>query len=138
MSTFLAIIFGTVAAGALFDGLVGDNGATHNLWIGSLVCAGIAVVGTISASFIRRTPVAMPGLPLTADVWGVAREVRQVLANDRPLLSALLASCVFWLVAGVAMPTINSLGLTQLNLDKTKTSLLTASIAIGIMGGAIN
>ena len=137
MSTFLAIIFGTVAAGALFDNLVGENGATHNLWIGSLVCAGIAIVGTISASFIRRTPVAMPGLPLTPDVWGVAREVRQVLWNDRPLLVALLASCVFWLVAGLAMPTINSLGLTQLHLDKTKTSLLTASIAIGIMAGAV-
>ena len=137
MSTFLAIIFGTVAAGALFDSLVGETGATHNLWIGSLVCAGIAIVGTISASFIRRTPVAMPGLPLTPDVWGVAREVRQVLWSDRPLLVALLASCVFWLVAGLAMPTINSLGLTQLSLDKTKTSLLTASIAIGIMVGAM-
>lgn len=137
MSTFLAIIFGTVAAGALFDGLVGDSGATHNLWIGSLVCAAIAIVGTISAGFIRKTPVAMPGLPLTGDVWGVAREVRQVLWNDRPLLTALLASCVFWLVAGLAMPTINSLGLTQLHLDKTKTSLLTASIAIGIMSGAV-
>ena len=137
MSTFLAIIFGTVAAGALFDSLVGETGATHNLWIGSLVCAGIAIVGTISASFIRRTPVAMPGLPLTPDVWGVAREVRHVLWSDRPLLVALLASCVFWLVAGLAMPTINSLGLTQLNLDKTKTSLLTASIAIGIMVGAV-
>lgn len=137
MSTFLAIIFGTVAAGALFDSLVGETGATHNLWIGSLVCAGIAIIGTISASFIRRTPVAMPGLPLTPDVWGVAREVRHVLGSDRPLLFALLASCVFWLVAGLAMPTINSLGLTQLHLDKTKTSLLTASIAIGIMAGAV-
>ncbi len=137
MSTFLAIIFGTVAAGALYDGLVGENGPTHNLWIGSMVCAGIAVIGTISASFIRRTPIAMPGLKLTSDVWGVAREVRQALSNDRPLLIALLASCVFWLVAGIAMPTINSLGLVQLNLDKTKTSFLTASIAIGIMLGAV-
>ncbi|MCC6511427.1 MAG: hypothetical protein IT423_20175, partial [Pirellulaceae bacterium] len=45
MSTFLAIIFGTVAAGGLFDGLVGDSGETHNLWLGSLVCVGIAVIG---------------------------------------------------------------------------------------------
>lgn len=137
MSTFLAIIFGTVAAGALHDWLVGDSGHTENLWIGSLVCVGIAVVGTISALAIRRTPAAYPSLPMTADTWGVSREVRQVLINDRPLLIALLASCVFWLVAGVAMPTINSLGLTQLRLDKTSTSLLTASIALGIMIGAV-
>jgi MFS family permease len=137
MSTFLAIIFGTVAAGALHDGLVGESGNTKNLWMASLVCMGIAIIGTLSAMFIRRTPVANPNLPLTADVLGVAHEVRDVLFKDRPLLMALLASCVFWLVAGLAMPTINSLGLTQLHLNKFYTSLLTASIALGIMAGAI-
>lgn len=137
MSTFLAIIFGTVAAGGLHDWLVGDSGQTENLWLGSLVCVGIAVAGTISASLIRRTPAAEPDLPMTADMWGVSREVRQMLAADRPLLIALFASCVFWLVAGLAMPTINALGLRQLALDKTQTSLLTASIALGIMAGAI-
>lgn len=137
MSTFLAIIFGTVAAGALHDGLVGESGDTENLWIASLVCMAIAVVGTLCAMLIRRTPVANPTLPLTADVLGVAHEVRRILRRDRPLLMALLASCVFWLVAGLAMPTINSLGLTQLHLNKFNTSLLTASIAVGIMAGAI-
>lgn len=137
MSTFLAIIFGTVAAGGLHDFLIGDTGETKNLWMASLVCIGIAVVGTLSALLIRRTPVANADLPLTPDVWGVAHEVRHILAKDRPLLMALLASCVFWLVAGLAMPTINSLGLTQLHLNKFNTSLLTASIALGIMAGAI-
>lgn len=137
MTTFLAIIFGTVAAGALHDHLVGESGSAHNLWIASLVCIGIAVAGTLSALLIRRTPAAQPTLPLTRDALGVSHEIRRVLASDRPLLIALFASCVFWLVAGLAMPTINSLGVTQLGLDKTATSLLTASIAIGIMAGAI-
>ncbi|MGN6133416.1 MAG: MFS transporter [Aureliella sp.] len=137
MSTFLAIIFGTVAAGALHDHLIGDSGTAHNLWIASLVCIGIAVAGTISATLIRRTPPAEPNLPLTSDAWSVSHEVRHALASDRPLLIALLASCVFWLVAGIAMPAINSLGVTQLGLDKTSTSLLTASIAVGIMVGAV-
>ena len=137
MTTFLAIIFGTVAAGALHDHLVGESGSAQNLWIASLVCIGIAVAGTLSALLIRRTPAAEPTLPLTGDAWFVSHEVRRALGSDRPLLIALLASCVFWLVAGIAMPTINSLGVTQLGLDKTSTSLLTASIAIGIMIGAI-
>ena len=137
MTTFLAIIFGTVAAGGLHDFLVGGTGSVQNLWIASLVCIGIAVAGTLSSLLIRRTPAAQPTLPLTGDAWLVSHEIRSVLANDRPLLVALLASCVFWLVAGLAMPTINSLGLTQLGLDKTRTSFLTASIALGIMAGAI-
>ncbi len=137
MTTFLAIIFGTVAAGALYDGLVGKAGATHNLWIGSLVCVGIAVMGTISATFIRRTPVANPDVQLTGDILLVASDVRKILFADAALMKALFASCVFWLVAGLAMPTINSLGLTQLRLSKTHTSFLTASIAIGIMLGAV-
>lgn len=137
MTTFLAIIFGTVTAGGLHDLLVGQSGSPHNLWIASLVCIGIAILGSVSAMMIRRTPAAVPNLPLTADTWLVSKEVRQVLSKDQPLRSALLASCVFWLVAGLAMPTINSLGRTQLNISATETSLLTASIAIGIMGGAI-
>lgn len=137
MTTFLAIIFGTVTAGALHDRLVGESGSAHNLWIASLVCVGIAVAGTLSALLVRGTPAAEPSLPLTTDAWFVSHEVRKALSVDRPLLIALMASCVFWLVAGIAMPTINSLGVTQLRLDKTSTSLLTASIAIGIMVGAI-
>jgi acyl-[acyl-carrier-protein]-phospholipid O-acyltransferase/long-chain-fatty-acid--[acyl-carrier-protein] ligase len=138
MTTFLAIIFGTVTAGALHDHLVGPSGDIQHLWIGSLLCVGVAVCGTMSAMLIRRTPVAQPNLPLTSDAWLVSREVRQVLRRDRPLLMALLASCVFWMVAGLAMPTINSLGLTQLKINKTSTSMLTASIALGIMAGALS
>ena len=137
MTTFLAIIFGTVTAGALHDRLVGEDGSAHDLWIASLVCVGIAVAGTLAALLIRRSPPAHPSLALTGDAWLVSHEMRRLLTADRPLLIALFASCVFWLVAGLAMPTINSLGVTQLHLDKTATSLLTASIAIGIMAGAV-
>ncbi len=137
MSTFLAIIFGTVAAGVCKYLLVGDSGRTDRLWLGSLVCIGIAVLGTITALFIRRTPVADPDLPLTSDAIFIAKDVRQSLMADRPLLMALLASCVFWLVAGTVLPTINSLGLKQLKVNDVLTSILTASTAIGIMGGAV-
>ncbi len=137
MTTFLAIIFGTVAAGALHDVLVGDSGKPNDLWIASLVCVGIACCGTGSAMLIRRTPIAQPKLPLTSDTWFVSAEVRRILFADKPLLMALLASCVFWMVGGLAMPTINSLGRRQLLIDATSTSLLNASIALGIMIGAI-
>jgi MFS family permease len=59
------------------------------------------------------------------------------LAADRPLLGALVVSCMFWLVSGVALQSVNSLGMTQLGVGERKTSMLTAVIGIGIAAGAV-
>lgn len=137
MSTFLAIIFGTVLAGGLKDALTGDEGSTRNLWMGLLVCVGIAVAGTLTSWLVRKVPPAQPGIQLTSDCWGVSKEVWVMLKADRVLLGALLVSSVFWLVSGLAVPTVNRLGLGLLNVGATQTSMLTASIGLGIMGGAL-
>jgi acyl-[acyl-carrier-protein]-phospholipid O-acyltransferase/long-chain-fatty-acid--[acyl-carrier-protein] ligase len=60
-----------------------------------------------------------------------------MLLCDRPLLGAVLASSVFWLVAGVAQQAVNSLGVHQLKLNDTRTSILMASIGVGIAVGAV-
>jgi MFS family permease len=57
--------------------------------------------------------------------------------QDRPLLIALLVSCIFWMVSGIAVPVVNRLGTSQLLVNKSATSLLVAAIAIGIMLGSI-
>lgn len=137
MTTFLAIIFGTVLAGVLKEMLVGDSGNMQNLWMGLLICATIAIAGATTSLLIRRTPAAQPAVKLTGDVWGVSKDVRKVLGRDRGLLTALLVSSVFWLVGGLAVPTVNRLGLELLQVGEIATSILTASIGLGIMGGAL-
>ncbi|MEZ6137269.1 MAG: MFS transporter [Pirellulaceae bacterium] len=137
MTTFLAIIFGTVLAGRLKDALAGADGSAHSLWIGLLVCVGIAIAGTMTSLLVRKTPPAQPDIRLTADCWGVSRDVYQMLSRDRILLLAVLVSSVFWLVSGITVPVVNRLGLGMLGADATNTSNLTASIAIGIMFGAL-
>ncbi len=137
MSTFLAIIFGTVLAGGLKKVLTGADGSTQNLWLGLLVCAGIAVIGTLTSLLVRKVPPAQPDIKLTADCLGVSKDVSTVLKQDRVLLGALLVSSVFWLVSGLAVPTVNRLGLGLLKVDELQTSMLTASIALGIMPGAL-
>ena len=56
MTTFLAIIFGTVVAGFCMVRYSAD------LPVITGICVGIAVAGTISSLMVRRTPVAQPEL----------------------------------------------------------------------------
>lgn len=138
MSTFLAIIFGVTIAGALMKFLVGENanGSASGLWIASLFCVIIAVLGTFTSFMIRRTPPAQPNARMTLDNFGLSRDILSLFGRDRPLLVALLVSCVFWMVASIAMPTVNRVGSSMLMLDESSTSLLVGMIAVGIMFGA--
>ena len=137
MSTFLAIIFGVTFAGKLMTWLVGeDMSNTDQLWIGSMICIAIAILGTLSSLMIRVTAPAQPNATLTADAFGLNKDIIQLLRTDKPLLSALLVSCVFWMVASIAMPAVNQAGRNMLQLSMEETSLLVGMIAVGIMVGA--
>lgn len=135
MTTFLAIIFGTVLAGAL-KALLFSNGSAASLAWGLLVCVAIAIFGTLTSLLIRKVPAAQPKLPLTVDCFGICDDARQLLRVDVGLLGALLVGSMFWLVSGIAVPTVNRLGL-WLGANETWTSVLTASIGLGIMIGAL-
>jgi len=139
MTTFLAIIFGTASAGFLGDLLYNAAGqrVPERLWIGSLICIGIAACGTIASLLVRPIPAAVPQLHFQPSALAIPPETRKLLAADRPLLAALLVSCMFWLVSGVAMQSVNSLGMTQLGVGERRTSLLTAVIGLGIACGAV-
>ena len=142
MTTFIAIIIGTAIAGPLKDSIVPPDmpsiDAASGLWIGSLICVGIAVVGTLTSLLILRLPAAEPGLQLKAENLAVPAVILRLLRGDRQLLLALLASCVFWLIAGLTIQTVNSLSKVQLGLSDTWTSLLVALISVGIaIGGLI-
>lgn len=141
MTTFLAIIFGTAAAGALKKFFMDDaapiDSQAVGLWKGSAICVCLAVAGTITALLIRRLQPSQPNLILKRNSLVVPDDIRRLLIADRPLLLALMASCVFWLVSGIAIQAVNRLGLDQLNLDSMWTSVLAAVIGIGISIGAV-
>lgn len=145
MTTFLAIIFGTVTAGVLRDLLVerASEAAIDatRLWIGSLVCVGIAVVGTVTAALIRPTPRAVPDLEFRLSSLAIPPETRAVLWRDPPLVQAIFASSMFWLVSGITVLVVNFVGTHEMGFAKeqsgTPTSALSACLAIGIMLGAV-
>jgi MFS family permease len=141
-TTFLAIIFGTYAAGWLADDLLDPNSPTKfdamkSLWMGAIVCVAIAIVGAFTSLAVRLTPAVNPTLKLTGDAMFVPRSMIQLLRSDRPLFWALMASCAFWLIAAMAVQTINRVGSDQLDCDFKATSFLVAVISIGIAVGGV-
>ncbi|MHB8860883.1 MAG: MFS transporter [Pirellulaceae bacterium] len=141
MTTFLAIIFGAASAGLLSDMAITERqsltASAHRLWVASGVCVAIAVVGTATSLLVRKVPAAVPHLQFLRTALTVPPETRGMLRRDRPLLGAVLASSVFWLVAGIAQQAVNSLGLRQLQLNDTRTSILMACVGVGIALGSV-
>jgi MFS family permease len=131
MTTFLSIIFGMTLAGLIKE-WYGDR-----LWVASEMCMGIAVVGTLTSLWVRRTPVAHPGLPFTRSALLMSSETWKMLRNDRPLLLTLLISSLFWFIGGVIQFLVNDFGKLQLRYGDGRTSVIVASIAIGIMLGCL-
>jgi acyl-[acyl-carrier-protein]-phospholipid O-acyltransferase/long-chain-fatty-acid--[acyl-carrier-protein] ligase len=129
MLTFLAIIFGTGLAGALAE--------DGRLWLASTSCMVIAVIGTVTALFVRRVPAANPGLRFEWSALTVPPDMREMLSRDRPLLAALLVSSAFWLLAGMVPSAVNALGKIELGVGDLWTSILTACIGVGIAAGCV-
>ncbi|TWT31716.1 MFS transporter [Blastopirellula retiformator] len=138
MTTFLAIIFGTVAAGVLRDQLTADGAESNNrLWIGSAICVVIAVVGTLTSLLVRKTKPAKPNATLTVGACTVPPSAVKLFRARPAMLKALLASCIFWLCAGIVQQAVNSLGVVQLKLSDTQTSIMNGLIGVGIAIGCM-
>jgi MFS family permease len=131
MTTFLAIIFGTVAAGFLLKHF------SDQLWVSSISCITIAVLGTVTSLFVRRVPPANPQLKVEPSSFLIPPDMRKLLQDDRPLLMALLVSSIFWLLASMVPPAVNVLGKSALALGDDYTSILVGIIGIGIAGGSV-
>jgi MFS family permease len=142
MTTFIAIIFGTALAGPLKDlagnGQLDQMAAASQLWFASIVCIVIAIIGTVVSLLIRPVSVAAPGLSFNTEYLVVPKPMRGLLRRDTPLLLALGASCVFWMIAGLTVQAVNSLCKVQLQLTDTATSLMVALISIGIAVGGVS
>lgn len=131
MLTFLAIIFGIAFAGGLKE-LFEDR-----LWVASLACVAIAIVGTLTSFAVRRIPPAQPSLKYSWSVWMLSKDTLSLLRRDHQLRGAIAVVAVFWLVGGMVLQSVNALGKTQLALSEFKTSLLAASIGVGTAIGCM-
>lgn len=130
-TTFLAIIFGMTGAGIALDNL------GNSLWMCSAIAVGIAVVGTLTSLPVRRTPVAEPDLKLKRGYLFIPDEIWKLFGEQPKLARAILVMMMFWFIGGAAQPAVNTLGGSVLMLSKTRTSLMAASMGVGIALGCV-
>ncbi len=131
MTTFLAIIFGTACAGFALDQI------RTSMWIGGVIAVGIAVAGMVAALLIPRTRIAEPMLKIRAENFGIPADVKRLVLRERGLLTAILVASVFWFLGGVTQMSVNTLGKSTLALSSTRTSLMVATIGLGIAAGCV-
>ena len=85
MTTFIAIIFGTALAGPLKDmlntGEMNQLLAARRLWVASVVCIGIAIMGTLVSLLIHRVRAAEPNLQFSGEYIAVPKPMRRLLRS---------------------------------------------------------
>lgn len=134
MSTFLFIILGTAVTGFLLDA---HNNSTVTV---ALYCIGFAVIGSLTALFIKAVPAAgtaekFPWNPF-AGIW---KDLR-FLKRQKPLFLAALANSYFWLIGLIFQTNILIYGKRMLGDAESGNvllSLLPAFIGIGIGIGSL-
>ena len=132
MTTFLAIILALPVAGRLkilFEG---------EIWLASVACLVVAVLGVATSLLVRRTPVAHPGLEFEPQSLFVHPQTWRALVSQRGLLPVVIVLSVFWMTGGIVYPNVtNAVGKLQLGLDDEKTGLLAACTGLGILVGCV-
>ena len=131
MTTFVAIIFGQALAGYAKDWFEG------RLWVISAMCIGIAFLGFLTSLFVRRTPIAHPGLELRKSSLLIDTDTWQMLRSDRPLMRVLLVSSLFWFLGGVVNIVANPLGRFVMGYSDSRTSMANACMGVGIAIGCM-
>lgn len=133
MLTYLAIIAGTVAGGAMWQHLQ-DTPAV----IGFLL-VGIAVLGTLLVLF---TPATGPHDHTKRFHWNPLHEPLQVwplIRGNRILFWAVIGSAAFWMLGGLLYQCLIVLGREELGVSETASGALFAYLAVGIgIGSAIS
>jgi acyl-[acyl-carrier-protein]-phospholipid O-acyltransferase / long-chain-fatty-acid--[acyl-carrier-protein] ligase len=144
MTTYLAIILGTVVGSGLMtgfgtfvkeDGQVTYEGSLH---YAALVFIGIAVLGTLTSLLVSKAPASGSHKQFRwnflADSWTGVRRV----AKDKPLFLAMLANMYVWVFGAVFIQNFTPYGWEILRVDSGDTiGYLIGLLCVGIAGGSL-
>lgn len=128
--TFLGILAGTVAGGALF---LMPNGPA----IVSVAGLAVAVAGALASLAIPRAPSSAPDLRVG---WNLARETAALLRvarGNHPVWLCLLALSWFWVVGATVLAELPALVRDDLGANGHVVTLLLAFFSVGVGTGSV-
>jgi len=135
--TTAAILLGMAAAGVCLD----QNWIESEIPFGQLLAAVlvllIAVIGFASSLAIRQFPQQISTTPFPWTGPLVSMRDTLVFRFDPPLALAVAGDCFFYFISLITVMVINTLGVSQLQLSKSSTSLLAVALMLGICAGSL-
>lgn len=137
MISTAAILAGIAAAGFVLDikGYLGHI-PLNSLAVSALVI-GVSAGGVLISFGVARFPAAAPDARFP---WQGPLETLKVLYRtrlDSQLAVAIAANTFFWFIGSLALLILNQLGLSQLKLSNSMTSLLVVAELLGIAAGGL-
>ena len=129
-TTFLAIVVGTVAGGALMLGQ--DGGA-----IVGAVGVALSLLGLFAASRIPPCHAADPSLPIRANILAETTGILRHAAAIRPIWLSLLGLSWFWTIGATLMTEFPIIARDTLHGDGSVLTLLLTVFAVGVGIGSI-
>ncbi len=131
LGTFLAIIFGTVAGGQLWEIFQGQQ-----YWSGA-VLIGLAVFGLFTSLGISRVPPANPAKPFRINFLGDLFAQLGLVRADRVLFLAFVGNTYFWFLGALLQQNILVYSQDVLRIGTTQISYLNATLAFAIGLGSL-
>jgi acyl-[acyl-carrier-protein]-phospholipid O-acyltransferase/long-chain-fatty-acid--[acyl-carrier-protein] ligase len=124
-TTFLSIVLGTVAGGAL---VLLPHGT---VWVGA-VGGALALLGLLAALKIPPAPAADPALHIGANLFTETWRVTRHAASIRPIWLSLLGLSWFWTIGATLMTEFPVVARDTLRSDGTVVTLFLAVFAVGV------
>lgn len=134
MTTFVAIIAGQVIAGLLWEAVEAE---TMTIAIASCSLVLFSVLGLLTSFGVTRVPAAAPGRRIPVNPWAGMGKYFGVLYRDPLLWLTLIGGSYFWFVGAMAQQIVISHGRNILEVSATMTSVLAASVMVGIGAGSL-
>ena len=131
MSTFVAIVVGVAAGGAMFD--VWQD----RLWLIGIIVMAIALIGTAVSFRIPRVRASAPGARIDFNPWREIGLGLKRLRGDRVLSLTVAGISYFWFLGALLQLVIILFGTQVMHLNDRWVGVLTAFAAIGIGAGSM-
>jgi MFS family permease len=137
LATTAAILLGMAAAGIALDQHWLKTEIPFGRVLVAVVVLLVAFTGVLTAFGVKRVECAEghPPFPWTGPLVSLRDSIN--LYHDPPLLLAVIGDTYFYFLSLLAVMVINTMGISELHMSTTATSLLAVSLMVGVCIGAL-